>query len=76
MPWPEDLVQQVVSKCCLFMPFQKAIGGTAGYFIVSFTPQALELVETNVNSPSWAIPRQLKLALPEDGKFPFPVKKV
>ena len=75
MPWPEDLVQQVVSKCCLFMPFQKAIGGTAGYFIVSFTPQALELVETNVNSPSWAIPRQLKLALPEDGKFPVSGKK-
>jgi len=75
MPWPEDLVQQVVSKCCLFMPFQKAIGGTAGYFIVSFTPQALELVETNVNSPSWAIPRQLKLALPEDGKFPVSSKK-
>ena len=75
MPWPEDLVQQVVSKCSLFMPFQKAIGGTAGYFIVSFTPEALILVEKNVNSPSWAIPRQLKLALPEDAMFPISGKK-
>ena len=75
MPWPEDLVRQVVSKCCLFMPFQKAIGGTAGYFIVSFTPQALALVETNVNNPAWAIPRQLKLTLSEDGKLPVSGKK-
>ena len=75
MPWPTDLVRQVVSKCCLFMPFQKAIGGTAGYFIVSFTPQALALVETNVNNPAWAIPRQLKLTLPEDSKLPVSSKK-
>ena len=45
MPWSYDVVQQIVQKCSLFMPFQKAIGGTAGYFIVSFTPEALELVE-------------------------------
>ena len=38
MPWPEDLVRQFVSKCCLFTPFQKAIGGVSGYFIASFTP--------------------------------------
>ncbi|MEE2598930.1 MAG: NAD(P)-dependent oxidoreductase [SAR324 cluster bacterium] len=71
MPWTDDVVQQVVEKCCLFMPFQKAIGGTAGYFIVSFTPEALKLVEINVNNPAWAIPRQLKLALPTDGQLPI-----
>ena len=76
MPWAEDIVQQVVGKCSLFMPFQKAIGGTAGYFIVSFTPQALDLVEKNVNNPAWAIPRQLKLALPADGQLPISGKKV
>ena len=75
MPWAEDIVQQVVAKCSLFMPFQKAIGGTAGYFIVSFTPQALDLVEKNVNNPAWAIPRQLKLALPADGQLPISGKK-
>ena len=75
MPWSEDIVQQVIGKCSLFMPFQKAIGGTAGYFIVSFTPAALELVEKNVNNPAWAIPRQLKLALPEDGQLPVSGKK-
>ncbi|MDP7438378.1 MAG: NAD(P)-dependent oxidoreductase, partial [SAR324 cluster bacterium] len=75
MPWAEDIVQQVVGKCSLFMPFQKAIGGTAGYFIVSFTPQALDLVEKNVNNPAWAIPRQLKLALPGDGQLPISGKK-
>jgi lactate dehydrogenase-like 2-hydroxyacid dehydrogenase/phosphoserine aminotransferase len=75
MPWAEDIVQQVVGKCSLFMPFQKAIGGTAGYFIVSFTPQALDLVEKNVNNPAWAIPRQLKLALPADGQLPISGKK-
>jgi len=75
MPWAEDIVQQVVGKCSLFMPFQKAIGGTAGYFIVSFTPEALALVEKNVNNPAWAIPRQLKLALPADGQQPISGKK-
>ena len=75
MPWAEDIVQQVVAKCSLFMPFQKAIGGTAGYFIVSFTPQALDLVEKNVNNPAWAIPRQLKLALPADGQLPISGKR-
>ena len=75
MPWPEDLVQQVMSKCCLFMPFQKAIGGTSGYFIVSLTPEARSLVEQNVNDPSWAIPRQLKIAIPENARLPVSSKK-
>ena len=71
MPWGEEIVAQVMSKCCLFMPFQKAIGGISGYFLVSFTPQALALVEENQKKPSWAIPRQLKLAAPVDPKMPL-----
>ncbi|WP_421695067.1 NAD(P)-dependent oxidoreductase [Aestuariivirga sp.] len=71
MPWGEDVVAQVMSKCCLFMPFQKAIGGISGYFLVSFTPEALALVEENQKRPSWAIPRQLKLAAPVDPKMPL-----
>ena len=71
MPWGEEVVAQVMAKCCLFMPFQKAIGGISGYFLVSFTPQALALVEENQKKPSWAIPRQLKLAAPVDPKMPL-----
>lgn len=71
MPWSEDAVRNVIAKCCLFMPFQKAIGGISGYFVVSFTPQALDLVERNQKSPSWAIPRQLKIVAPVDPKRPL-----
>lgn len=71
MPWGDDLVAQVMSKCCLFMPFQKAIGGISGYFLVSLTPQALALIEENQKAPSWAIPRQLKLAAPVEPKMPL-----
>ena len=71
MPWGPEIVAQVIAKCCLFTPFQKAIGGISGYFIVSFTPQALALVEENQKKPSWAIPRQLKLAAPVDPKMPL-----
>ncbi|MCB1378025.1 MAG: phosphoglycerate dehydrogenase [Alphaproteobacteria bacterium] len=71
MPWGEDIVRQVMAKCCLFMPFQKAIGGISGYFLASFTPQALSLIEENQKTPSWAIPRQLKLAAPADAKRPL-----
>lgn len=71
MPWGAEIVAQVMSKCCLFMPFQKAIGGISGYFLLSLTPQALELVEENQKNPSWAIPRQLKLAAPVDPKRPL-----
>jgi lactate dehydrogenase-like 2-hydroxyacid dehydrogenase/phosphoserine aminotransferase len=60
MPWGEEVVAEVMAKCCLFMPFQKAIGGISGYFLVSFTPAALARAETNQKNPSWAIPRQLK----------------
>jgi lactate dehydrogenase-like 2-hydroxyacid dehydrogenase/phosphoserine aminotransferase len=71
MPWGEALVREVTTKCCMFMPFQKAIGGISGYFIVSFTPAALALVEANQQNPSWAIPRQLKIAAPVDPKMPL-----
>jgi lactate dehydrogenase-like 2-hydroxyacid dehydrogenase/phosphoserine aminotransferase len=75
MPWGEDLVREVLAKCCVFMPFQKAIGGISGYFVVSFTPQALKLVESNQNDPAWAIPRQLKLSPPVDAKLPISGKR-
>jgi len=75
MPWPADLVSQVMKKCCFFMPFQKAIGGISGYFVTSFTPQALALIEKNQQSPSFAIPRQLKLAAPVDAKLPLSGKR-
>jgi phosphoserine aminotransferase len=71
MPWPEDVVAQVLSKCCLFMPLQKAIGGVAGYFVASFTPQALAKIDRNVADPSWAIARQLSLAVPVDPALPL-----
>jgi lactate dehydrogenase-like 2-hydroxyacid dehydrogenase/phosphoserine aminotransferase len=71
MPWGPEIVEQVMSACCLFTPFQKAIGGISGYYIASFTPQALALIEANQKTPSWAIPRQLKLAAPLDAKRPL-----
>ena len=71
MPWGPEIVRRVMSECCLFTPFQKAIGGISGYYIASFTPQALALIEANQKTPSWAIPRQLKLAAPLDAKHPL-----
>ena len=71
MPWGPDIVARVMAECCLFTPFQKAIGGISGYYIASFTPQALALIEANQKAPSWAIPRQLKLAAPLDSKRPL-----
>ena len=64
-------MRRVVSECCLFMPFQKAIGGISGYYVASFTPQALALIEANQKNPSWAIPRQLKIVAPLDAKRPL-----
>jgi lactate dehydrogenase-like 2-hydroxyacid dehydrogenase/phosphoserine aminotransferase len=71
MPWGDKLVAEVTAKCCFFMPFQKAIGGISGYFVISFTPQALALVEANAKNPITAIPRQMKLATPVDQKKPL-----
>jgi phosphoserine aminotransferase len=71
MPWPDDLVRQLLAKACFFMPFQKAVGGIAGYFAATFTPQAIDLIESNLRNPAWAIPRHLKLAIPRDAKRPL-----
>lgn len=71
MPWPEPLIGQFLAKACFFMPFQKAVGGVAGYFAATFTPAAIELIERNVNRPGWAIPRHLKLAVPKDATQPL-----
>ena len=71
MPWGAELAAAVMEKCCLFMPFQKAIGGIPGYYVISLTPAALALVERNQQLPSWAIPRQFKLAAPVDPRKPL-----
>jgi lactate dehydrogenase-like 2-hydroxyacid dehydrogenase/phosphoserine aminotransferase len=71
MPWGEEVVRAVVSNCCLFMPLQKAVGGISGYFVASFTPRALDLVERNQKNPSWAVPRQLKIVAPVDPTRPL-----
>ncbi|MBY3218400.1 phosphoglycerate dehydrogenase [Rhizobium laguerreae] len=75
MPWEPELVDAVMAKCCLFMPFQKAIGGVSGYFVASFTPHALALVEKNQQDPAWAIPRQLQIAPPIDARQPLSAKR-
>ena len=75
MPWAEDVVNQVMTKCCMFMPFQKAIGGISGYFVVSLTPPAFDLIEANQKDPAWAIPRQLKMVVPVDPKMPLERRK-
>jgi len=71
MPWSPDLVQQMLEKCNMFMPFQKAIGGVSGYYVISLTPAAIKLINENQRQPSWAIPRQLKIAVPTDASAPL-----
>ncbi|MGO8484946.1 hypothetical protein AB9F39_37940, partial [Rhizobium leguminosarum] len=44
-------------------------------FVASFTPHALALVEKNQQDPSWAIPRQLKIAPPIDARQPLSAKR-
>ncbi|RED52380.1 NAD(P)-dependent oxidoreductase [Aestuariispira insulae] len=75
MPWAQEVVREAISKCCMFMPFQKAIGGVSGYFVISITPEALALIEKNAQDPAWSIPRQLKMAVPTDPKEPLSSKK-
>ncbi|WP_261843357.1 NAD(P)-dependent oxidoreductase [Aliamphritea ceti] len=75
MPWADDLVEQMTVKCNMFMPFQKAIGGVSGYYVISLTPVALNLIDENQKDPSWAIPRQLKIAVPRDAKMPLTSEK-
>ena len=71
MPWADEVVAQVLEKCCLFTPFQKAIGGVSGYFIFAMTDAAQAMIDDNMKDPSWAIPRQLKIAIPVDPKKPL-----
>ncbi|MAZ20985.1 hypothetical protein [Roseovarius sp.] len=71
MPWSEAMNAEVLARCCVFMPLQKAIGGVAGYWVASFTPQALAQIERNLQRPSWAIPRQQCLAVPTDPSRPL-----
>lgn len=71
MPWSDSTVSAMLQKCCLFTPFQKAIGGVSGYFIFSMTPMALNRINKNVNHRSWAIPRQLKVAVAENAQKPL-----
>jgi phosphoserine aminotransferase len=75
MPWPKEVVQDFMKSCCIFSPFQKAIGGVSGYFLASFTPAAMELMEENQKNPAWAIARQLKLVVPSDPKKPLTGEK-
>jgi lactate dehydrogenase-like 2-hydroxyacid dehydrogenase len=71
MTWPGELAQALLDKACFFMSFQKVLGGVPGYFVATFTPQALALVERNVRDPAWAIPRHLRLAVPRDARRPL-----
>ncbi|WP_271272724.1 NAD(P)-dependent oxidoreductase [Aliamphritea hakodatensis] len=75
MPWADDVVEQMMVKCNMFMPFQKAIGGVSGYYVISLTPAAINLIDENQKDPSWAIPRQLKIAVPRDAKMPLTSEK-
>ncbi len=71
MPWADAVVDQVMKKCCMFTPFQKAIGGVSGYFVFSMTDSAMKKIDENVRDSAWAIPRQLKIAVPRDQKMPL-----
>ncbi len=75
MPWSQSVVEAFMEKCCIFTPFQKAIGGVSGYFLASFTPAAIKLIEDNQKDPAWAIARQLKLVVPTDPKKPLTGEK-
>ena len=75
MPWSQDIVDAFTSKCSMFMPFQKAIGGISGYFCWSMTTAAFDLTEANQKDPAWAIPRQLKIVVPVDPKLPLSGEK-
>lgn len=75
MPWSQSVVDAFMQKCCIFTPFQKAIGGVSGYFLFSVTPQAMQLIEDNQKNPAWAIARQLKLVVPTDAKKPLSGEK-
>ncbi|MEM6728795.1 MAG: NAD(P)-dependent oxidoreductase [Pseudomonadota bacterium] len=75
MPWRQEIVDAFMEACCIFTPFQKAIGGASGYFLFSCTPQAMDLIQANQDDPAWAIARQLKLVVPKDAKKPLSGEK-
>ncbi|GBF28460.1 putative 2-hydroxyacid dehydrogenase [bacterium MnTg03] len=75
MPWSQKCVTAFTQKTSMFMPFQKAVGGISGYFTISLTPAAFDLIEGIQANPAWAIPRQLKMVVPVDTKMPLSGKK-
>ncbi len=68
MTWSPETRAGFNARTCQFMPFQKAIGGVSGYFAIVLTPAALAHIDRNMENPAWAIPRQLKIAVPVDGQ--------
>lgn len=75
MPWNQETVDGFTKSLNLFTPFQKAIGGSSGYFTISLTNAALAHIENVQKNPAWAIPRQLKMVVPTDPKLPLSGKK-
>ena len=75
MPWSPKSVVAFTQKVNMFMPFQKAVGGISGYFTISLTPAAFDMIEGIQANPAWAIPRQLKMVVPVDSKMPLSGKK-
>jgi lactate dehydrogenase-like 2-hydroxyacid dehydrogenase/phosphoserine aminotransferase len=75
MPWSPKSVAAFTQKVNMFMPFQKAVGGISGYFTISLTPAAFDMIESIQANPAWAIPRQLKMVVPVDSKMPLSGKK-
>ena len=75
MPWSPKCVAAFTQKVNMFMPFQKAVGGISGYFTISLTPAAFDMIEGIQANPAWAIPRQLKMVVPVDIKMPLSGKK-
>jgi len=75
MPWSPSTVAAFTAKVNMFMPFQKAIGSISGYFTISLTPAALDLIDVIAANLAWAIPRQLKMVVPVDPKLPLSGKK-
>ena len=66
MPWPKELITEFLRKCNFFTPFQKAIGGATGYYAITLTPSARTFIDINQVNPGFAIPRQHKIAVPEN----------
>jgi phosphoglycerate dehydrogenase-like enzyme/phosphoserine aminotransferase len=59
---PKEMYREVMEKCCVFTPAQKAIGGEAGLALFSLTPQAQGLIDRNVKDLKWPAPREYQIA--------------